>query len=71
MYITDQLLLTKDPYDYKSISQGVVTVDGLDDGAELLLTDVCILITLLISLQFQSNNRVFVLGCFQSFGIYS
>nr|XP_002119856.2 myosin heavy chain, cardiac muscle isoform [Ciona intestinalis] len=37
--LIDQLLVTKDPYDYKSISQGVVSVDNLDDGAELLLTD--------------------------------
>nr|XP_026694242.1 myosin-6-like [Ciona intestinalis] len=37
--LIDQLLVTKDPYDYKSISQGVVTVDNMDDGAELLLTD--------------------------------
>jgi len=38
----DQLLLSKDPYEYKTISQGVVTVDNLDDNAELLLTDVSI-----------------------------
>ncbi|XP_039257328.1 myosin-7-like [Styela clava] len=37
--LLDQLLVTKDPYDYKSISQGVVKVDNLDDGEELLLTD--------------------------------
>ena len=42
-YVSDQLLLTKDPYDYKSISQGVVTVDGLDDGEELIITDVTII----------------------------
>uniref|UniRef100_H2Y4B8 Myosin motor domain-containing protein n=1 Tax=Ciona savignyi TaxID=51511 RepID=H2Y4B8_CIOSA len=37
--LIDQLLVTKDPYDYKSISQGVVSVPSMDDGAELLLTD--------------------------------
>uniref|UniRef100_H2ZQ31 Myosin motor domain-containing protein n=1 Tax=Ciona savignyi TaxID=51511 RepID=H2ZQ31_CIOSA len=37
--LIDQLLVTKDPYDFKSISQGVVSVPSMDDGAELLLTD--------------------------------
>uniref|UniRef100_H2YYX2 Myosin motor domain-containing protein n=1 Tax=Ciona savignyi TaxID=51511 RepID=H2YYX2_CIOSA len=37
--LIDQLLVTKDPYDYRSISQGVVSVPSMDDGAELLLTD--------------------------------
>lgn len=37
----DQLLVTTDPHSYKSICQGVVKVENLDDGQELLLTDVC------------------------------
>ena len=44
-FIPDQLLVSKDPYEYKSICQGVVTVDNLDDAAELLLTDVRFVIT--------------------------
>ena len=42
LLLLDQLLVTKDPYEYKSICQGVVTVDNLDDAAELLLTDVSV-----------------------------
>ncbi|XP_076804948.1 myosin-6-like [Clavelina lepadiformis] len=37
--LIDQLLVTKDPYEYKAICQGVVTVENLDDSAELILTD--------------------------------
>ena len=38
-----------DPYEYPTISQGVVTIKNLDDGEELLLTDdaFCILGTAL------------------------
>lgn len=35
------LLLSLNPYDYHFCSQGVTTVDNLDDGAELMATDVC------------------------------
>ena len=37
--LTERLLVTTDPYDYPTISQGVVVVKNLDDGDELLLTD--------------------------------
>lgn len=37
--LIDQLLLTKDAYDFKSISQGVVIVPGMDDAEEMKLTD--------------------------------
>lgn len=37
---TDMLLISTNPYDYHFCSQGVVTVDNLDDGEELLATDV-------------------------------
>lgn len=36
----ETLLVTTDPYDYKYMSQGDVTVNGLDDAEELLATDV-------------------------------
>lgn len=34
------LLLSLNPYDYHFCSQGVTTVDNLDDGEELMATDV-------------------------------
>jgi len=34
------LLVTTDPYDYRYISQGEVTVAGLDDAQEYIATDV-------------------------------
>lgn len=37
---TDMLLLSLNPYDYHFCSQGVTTVDNLDDGEELMATDV-------------------------------
>lgn len=37
---TDMLLLSLNPYDYHFCSQGVTTVDNLDDGQELMATDV-------------------------------
>ena len=37
--LIDRLLVTTDPYDYPTISQGVVVVKNVDDGDELLLTD--------------------------------
>lgn len=40
MIITENLLVSKDPYDYKYVSQGETTVLNLDDGEELKLTDV-------------------------------
>lgn len=30
------------PYDYHFCSQGVTTVDNMDDGEELIATDVCV-----------------------------
>lgn len=36
----DMLLVSTNPYDYHFCSQGVVTVDNLDDGEELMATDV-------------------------------
>lgn len=35
------LLLSVNPYDYHFCSQGVITVDNMDDGEELMATDVC------------------------------
>lgn len=37
----DMLLLSVNPYDYHFCSQGVITVDNMDDGEELMATDVC------------------------------
>ena len=36
----DMLLLSMNPYDYHFCSQGVITVDNMDDGEELMATDV-------------------------------
>ncbi|NWS47077.1 MYH7B protein, partial [Probosciger aterrimus] len=41
--LQDMLLLSLNPYDYHFCSQGVTTVDNLDDGEELMATDVCLL----------------------------
>lgn len=35
------LLLSMNPYDYHFCSQGVTTVDNMNDGEELIATDVC------------------------------
>jgi len=37
--LLENLLVSKDPYDYKYVSQGETTVLNLDDGEELKLTD--------------------------------
>ncbi|XP_078245982.1 myosin-15 isoform X2 [Pogona vitticeps] len=37
--LQDMLLVSTNPYDYHICSQGVVTVDNLDDGEELVATD--------------------------------
>ena len=37
--LIEKLLVSQDPFDYPSISQGVVVVKNLDDGEELLATD--------------------------------
>ncbi|XP_032833287.1 myosin-7-like [Petromyzon marinus] len=37
--LLEMLLVTSNPYDYAFISQGQVTVAGLDDGDELMATD--------------------------------
>ncbi|ETE65116.1 Myosin-6 [Ophiophagus hannah] len=37
--LQDMLLVSTNPYDYHFCSQGVVTVDNLDDGEELMATD--------------------------------
>ncbi|NXX13286.1 MYH7B protein, partial [Podargus strigoides] len=37
--LLDMLLVSTNPYDYHFCSQGVVTVDNLDDGEELMATD--------------------------------
>lgn len=34
------LLVSSNPFDYHFCSQGVITVDRMDDGDELLATDV-------------------------------
>lgn len=36
----DMLLLSMNPYDYHFCSQGVITVDNMNDGEELMATDV-------------------------------
>lgn len=36
----DMLLVSTNPYDFHFSSQGAVTVDNLDDGEELMATDV-------------------------------
>lgn len=38
--ISGKLLLSNDVHDYKFVSQGKVEIAGVDDGEELLLTDV-------------------------------
>ncbi|ELW69586.1 Myosin-7B [Tupaia chinensis] len=38
--LQDMLLLSMNPYDYHFCSQGVITVDNMDDGEELIATDV-------------------------------
>lgn len=42
MCYTDMLLVSSNPFDYHFCSQGVITVDHMDDGDELLATDVSI-----------------------------
>nr|XP_033818887.1 myosin-7B [Geotrypetes seraphini]XP_033818888.1 myosin-7B [Geotrypetes seraphini] len=37
--LLDMLLVSNNPYDYHFCSQGVTTVDNLDDGEELMATD--------------------------------
>ncbi|ELK29644.1 Myosin-7B [Myotis davidii] len=37
--LQDMLLLSVNPYDYHFCSQGVITVDNIDDGEELMATD--------------------------------
>ncbi|XP_010853315.1 PREDICTED: myosin-7B [Bison bison bison] len=37
--LQDMLLLSMNPYDYHFCSQGVITVDNMDDGEELMATD--------------------------------
>ena len=37
--LIEKLLVSQDPYDYPTISQGVIVVKNLDDGDELLATD--------------------------------
>ncbi|KAB1262911.1 Myosin-7B [Camelus dromedarius] len=37
--LQDMLLLSMNPYDYHFCSQGVITVDNMDDGVELMATD--------------------------------
>ena len=37
---TDMLLVSTNPYDYHFCSQGVTTVESMDDGQELMGTDV-------------------------------
>ena len=39
-FLIESLLVTTDPYDFRYISQGEVTVANLDDGEELCATDV-------------------------------
>lgn len=38
--LTEMLLITNNPYDYAYISQGETTVASINDGEELVATDV-------------------------------
>lgn len=38
--LSEALLLSPDPKQYVWVSQGVTVVDNMDDGEELMLTDV-------------------------------
>lgn len=38
--VADMLLVSSNPYDYHFCSQGVTTVESMDDGQELMATDV-------------------------------
>lgn len=40
LWISDMLLVSSNPYDYHFCSQGVTTVENMDDGQELMATDV-------------------------------
>lgn len=40
LLVTDMLLVSSNPYDFHFCSQGVTTVENLDDGQELMATDV-------------------------------
>lgn len=44
---TDLLLISTNPFDFPFVSQGEVTVAGIDDSEELLATDVSIVFTYL------------------------
>lgn len=39
-HFTEKLLLSNKIHEYKFVSQGKVDIPGVDDGEELLLTDV-------------------------------
>lgn len=39
-FVADMLLVSSNPYDYHFCSQGVTTVESMDDGQELMATDV-------------------------------
>jgi myosin heavy subunit len=39
LIISEECLLVNDPGKYHYISQGVLTVDNLDDGEEMKITD--------------------------------
>lgn len=40
LFVADMLLVSSNPYDYHFCSQGVTTVESMDDGQELMATDV-------------------------------
>ena len=40
LFVLDMLLVTSNPYDFHFCSQGVTTVENMDDGLELMATDV-------------------------------
>lgn len=44
--LIDQLIITTNPKDYRYVSQGVVTVDNMDDKAEFDFTDVSRIFTI-------------------------
>lgn len=39
-FVADMLLVSSNPYDYHFCSQGVTAVENMDDGQELMATDV-------------------------------
>ncbi len=59
----EMLLITNNPYDYAYISQGETTVASINDGEELLATDVRInwftsFFSVIVKLSYDTSNPV-------------